>query len=120
MNIAALLTGGLVKTVIDGLKSLGIIKDPEQELKAAELIQSQMQQSQQFFLDYFSATVNRNEPWYSPSKLFRPVCSFAIVAFYVIARFKGMQFNGTDEAILFGVVGFWFGGRTIEKLTGKQ
>lgn len=119
-NPISLLTGGVVDTVINGLKSLGIVKDPETELKAKEIVQQQLAQNQDFFLKYFTATISQTEPWYSPSKLFRPFCSFAIVVFYIVARIMGLQFTGTDETILFGVVGFWFAGRTFEKLTGRQ
>lgn len=118
-NPISLLTGGVIDAVVGGLKGLGIIKDPETELKVQQLIDSQMKQNQDFFLEYFTATIGKDEPWYSPSKLFRPLCSFAIVVFYIAARIKGIVFTGTDEAVLFGVVGFWFGGRTIEKLVGK-
>jgi len=119
-NPISLLTGGLVDTVVGGLKGLGIIKDPEAELKAKQLMQSQLAQQQTFFLDYFTATVGKNEPWYSPSKLFRPLCSFTLVVFYVYARVTGVEFTTTDQTLLFGVIGFWFGGRTLEKLVGKQ
>jgi len=114
------LLAAIAGPIVDVLKGTGIIKDPEMEIKAREVITKQLEGQQQFFLDYFTATVSKDEPWYSPSKLFRPLCSFAIVTFYVIARFKGIVFTGVDEAVLFGVVGFWFGGRTIEKLLDKN
>lgn len=120
MNIAGLLTGGLVDSVVGGLKAAGILKDPALELEAKKLIGDQITKGQDFFLEYFMATVGKDEPWYSPSKLFRPLCSFAITTFYIVARFRGYEFTSTDQAILFGVIGFWFGGRTIEKLVGRQ
>jgi hypothetical protein len=119
-NPISILTSGVVETVTKGLKAVGIIKDPETELKTQELIQSALKQNQDFFLNYFTATIGKDEPWYSPSKLFRPLCSFAIIVFYAIAKFKNIAFTGVDEALLLGVVGFWFGGRTLEKLAGKS
>jgi len=110
----------LAGPIIDILKGTGVIKDPEAEAKAREAIIKQLEGQQQFFIDYFTATIGKDEPWYSPSKLFRPLCSFAIVIFYIIARFTGIEFLQVDQMILFGVVGFWFGGRTIEKLLSKN
>jgi len=118
-NPISLLTGGVIDSVVGILKSTGIIKDPETELKVQQVLDAQIKQNQSFFLEYFTSTIGKDEPWYSPSKLFRPLCSFAIVVFYIVARIKGVAFTGTDETILFGVVGFWFGGRTLEKLVGK-
>jgi len=119
-NPLTLITGGVIDSVIGGLKSLGIISDPEQELKVKEIVSKEIEFKQDFFLSYFTATIGKDEPWYSPSKLFRPLCSFAIVTFYIVARFSGIEFGGTDETLLFGVVGFWFGGRTLEKILRKQ
>ncbi len=120
MDILNLVSGGLVSSIMDILKSTGIIKDLEAELKVKELIASQIGQQQNFFLEYFKATVGENEPWYSPSKLFRPFCSFAIIIFYIVARFNGITFTSTDTAIMFAIIGFWFGGRTIEKIFDKN
>lgn len=120
MDPLSLLTGGLIDSVIGGLKSLGIVKDPEKELKLRESLSRDLESKQDFFLSYFTATIGKDEPWYSPSKLFRPLCSFAIVVFYIAARITGMEFTPTDQTILFGVVGFWFGGRTLEKIIKRR
>ena len=112
------------KKVVNIAKSITGFNDSEQAveaIKASPELQLKFQeQAQDFFLQYFTATIGKDEPWYSPSKLFRPLCSFAIVIFYVVARIMDIEFDTTDQTILFGVVGFWFGGRTLEKLFNKQ
>jgi len=110
----------LLGPIMTVLKGTGILKDPETELKVQEAVSKQLEANQDFFLQYFTATIGKDEPWYSPSKLFRPLCSFSIVIFYIVARIYGLEFTPMDQTILFGVVGFWFGGRTLEKLIGKN
>ena len=119
MDITSLLTGGLVDSIVTILKGVGILKDPEQEHKARELIAKQAEASNTFFLEYFKATIGENEPWYAPNRLFRPLCSFFVVGFYCYCRLNGVALEPTDQILIGGIVGFWFGGRTIEKLFGK-
>jgi hypothetical protein len=104
--------------VIDALKGFGIIPDKETEIKVQAAVTDAMKQAQDFFLAYFTATIGQNEPWYSPNKLFRPVCSFFAVGFYVWARVNGIQISNDDRVLIGGIIGFWFAGRTIEKVMG--
>jgi hypothetical protein len=105
--------------IIDALKGFGVIPDKDMELKVQATVQNAMKEAQDFFLAYFTATIGKDEPWYSPNKLFRPVCSFVVVAFYIYARLNNIPLTGDDRILIGGVVGFWFAGRTIEKLFDK-
>lgn len=105
--------------VLDALKGFGIIPDKEVEIKMQSALQDITKQAQDFFLAYFQATIGKDEPWYSPSKLFRPMCSFFIVGFYCYSRINGIPLTTQDTILIGGVVGFWFGGRTIEKILDK-
>ena len=105
--------------IIDVLKGFGIIPDKDQELKIKASIMDEVKQAQDFFLAYFTATMGKDEPWYSPNKLFRPLCSFGAISFYVYARIHGIELTNDDRILIGGVVGFWFSGRTLEKIMGK-
>jgi hypothetical protein len=85
--------------IIDALKGFGIIPDKDMELKVQATVQNAMKEAQDFFLAFFTATIGKDEPWYSPNKLFRPVCSFIVVAFYIYARLNNM--------IVFSLVVWW-------------
>lgn len=119
-NPLSLLTGGVVDSVVNVLKETGIIKDKDQELKVREVAAKELEGRQSFFLEYFKATVGEGEPWYSPSKLFRPLCSFFAVGFYIVARFNAIEITSDDRFLIQGIIMFWFGGRTIEKLLGRS
>jgi len=119
MDITSLLSGGIVDAVMTVLKSTGIIKDPEQEIKIKQQIADATKNAQDFFIQYFTATIGKDEPWYSPNKLFRPICSFTAMIFYVYCRIKEIPLTTADMTLIGGIIMFWFGGRTIEKLFDK-
>jgi CHASE1-domain containing sensor protein len=114
---AALNIGG---KVIDALKGFGIIPDKDTEIKVQAAVQDALKQAQDFYLQYFTATIGKDEPWYSPNKLIRPITTFIALGFYIYARTHGIELQVEDKALIGGIIGFWFTGRTVEKLFGKQ
>lgn len=105
--------------ILDALKGFGIIPDKDTEAKVQASIQDAMKQAQDFFLAYFTATIGKDEPWYSPNKLVRPLCTFLAIGFYIYARSSGIELQTEDKALIGGIIGFWFTGRTVEKILMK-
>ncbi len=49
----------------------------------------------------------------------RPTIAFSSVSFYIYAKLKGIPLDQMDYALLWGVFGFYFGVRTLEKIKGR-
>jgi len=131
MNPLALLTGGLVETVIGGLKSVGIIKDPEAELKAKALVTEQMNKAQDFMLDYWGKMKDLPPFVQIMRGCQRPFIVYTFHIFVwasflvkgqfpdqVIFTYKGTEI--TIMAIYVFILGMLFLGRSVEKIILKK
>ena len=135
-DILDLVNSGLDKIFPDKNAALkaGIDKKKLANQLQLEIMKTAMQDKKLMFQDMDSARdLYKAELQKSQSKIagfirdvFRPIIGFAVFGLWIyniigpmITGFPRLALTNLDYSIILAVVGFYFGGRTIEKLRGK-
>ena len=119
---------GAADKVVDVLKGTGIIKTPEDQAKVKETISNIYIKEMQANTDFFKADQTAQDPaWAAGLRAsVRPIVTYLFVLMYLynkIAMMRGwsaVPFDAWDKGLLGTVVGFYFGSRVIEKMTGND
>jgi len=135
-EILDLVNNGIDKIFPDKNAALkaGIDKDKLANQLQLEMMKIAMEKNKLMFQDMDSARdLYKAELQKSQSKIagfirdiFRPVVGFAVFALWIyniiapmVSGLSRLELTNLDYSIILAVVGFYFGGRTIEKLKGK-